>query len=109
MNHHELTLAALLDFAAASPALIGWHSVQLPSLEFVFLADSRAEGTMMILEAVAGQHGRIVNSAAKPDSPWIGCLIEPNEDDLEKAAGELRAAYLIATTGVSAEGETGPF
>lgn len=109
MPDHETTLAALLDFAASSPSLIGWHSIPLPSLGFVLLADSRAEGTMMILEAVAGQHGRLVASGPKPGSPWIGCLVEPNESDLDAAAGELRAAYLIATTEAGTEDETGPF
>ncbi|KAA5538723.1 hypothetical protein FYK55_26795 [Roseiconus nitratireducens] len=102
-------LSNYLDILASIPDAIGWYVVPLEASGVLLLADSRESMALPLMEALAGEFGHVIATASKRGTHWAACLVDPSQEDLDAAAGKLRAAYAIGTTDPSDDHESGPF
>ncbi|TWT73296.1 hypothetical protein [Allorhodopirellula solitaria] len=68
----------------------------------ILVVDAREEATTMIMEAVAERFGEILATESIPSrrrdaGSLLGCLIRIDSGDVDDMAGEVRAAFWLAT------------
>jgi hypothetical protein len=92
---------AVIRLFDSTPTTIPWHVVDLPDGSLVAIIDGRDEATTMVMESIAGNHGRIVATESVPSvrsaaGAVLGCLVRV-DGPADDAAGAIRMAYAIGT------------
>lgn len=92
--------AAHLQAIAPIPTKVDWHVAPIRTVGLVLVADDGAEDSLPIMEAVASQHGEVIATGSVAETfngrEFAGCLVDPLDQDLGKAAAALRMSYALA-------------
>lgn len=92
---------AMLTVAASIITDVPWYVLPVHGLGVVLAWDRRPEADTGILEALARERGEVVATSLDHRDvggrQFVAVMFRP-ADDLNEAAGTLRAAYLIATS-----------